>query len=135
MQRQVNIHQFNREVLTLPLINYTFGQPPLIAVVIYLTAGDNKTSRIRISKVIFRKQGDSFAATEQFITNKFLLATFRSWRLFTCFPMLAQALSHGLVTCSGHELYSFTPPLHGLNWDVDCLKIAEVHCIQISHKQ
>lgn len=59
-----------------------WGQPgvcaPLSAVAIYLTVGDNKASCIRISKVIFRKQGDSFAGTEQFITNKFLLATCRS---------------------------------------------------------
>lgn len=51
---------------------------PLSAVAIYIAAGDNKASHIRVSKVIRRKQQGWFTVTEQFLTNKFLLAMCRS---------------------------------------------------------
>ena len=50
----------------------------LSTVAIYITAGDNKASHIGIVKAIYRKQGDLVTATEQFLTNKFLLANCRS---------------------------------------------------------
>lgn len=65
---------------------------PLTTEAIYVTAGDSKASCI--SKVICRKQGDLFTATEQFLTNEFLLATCRKPEPASCIPKLV-APSHG----------------------------------------
>lgn len=74
----------------------------------YITAGDNKASCTRISKVIHRKQGDLVTATVQFLTYKFLLAACIAQRLFTCIPKLTRALSQGLVSHLGCDIYFST---------------------------
>lgn len=74
----------------------------------YITAGDNKASCTRISKVIHRKQGDLVTATVQFLTYKFLLAACIAQGLFTCIPKLTRALSQGLVSHLGCDIYFST---------------------------
>jgi len=59
--------------------------------------------RIRKSNAIWRKQGYSVAAAEQFLTNMILSATCRSCRQFTCIPKLTRAPTSRHWSLAAHQ--------------------------------